>query len=170
MNDHRTKTQSENFAGLIPLVVTPYVLNLLYLHTLSRFPLEKRLMQPGCHSAPPHPLPSIPIALYQLREAAGQRPHHPAPPLTSLHNLWPGRYTFSLQLVCKACQEPRWRVVSTATSSSPLDRQRSTNIHAVNTSFSSDLGYSALFKCCFNIFTFFPPSLQPSLVCIVSIK
>lgn len=86
-----------------------YDKNLLYRHsTLAWFPLEKRLMQSGCYSAPPHPLPSISIALCQPRQAAGPQCH--AIPLTSLHNIWPGLHVFSLRLMCMACQESRCRV------------------------------------------------------------
>lgn len=66
------KRKSENSSGLIPLVVMLYDINLLHRHiTLAQFPLEKRLVQSGCYSAPPHPLPWISITLCQPSQAAG---------------------------------------------------------------------------------------------------
>jgi len=83
---------------------------ILYLHiTWARFPLEKRLTQSGCCSAPPHPLPSAVLTLCQPSQAAGQSPQRHATALTSLHNIQPRLYVFSLQLTYVACQEPRRR-------------------------------------------------------------
>lgn len=75
-------------------------------HCASQFPLEKRLMQSGCYSAPPlntHYLvstkPSSRVEAWMWCYSSN-----------NLHDTWPRHYRFSLQLMCMACQAPGWGV------------------------------------------------------------
>lgn len=85
-------------------------------HCASQFPLERRLMQSGCYSAPPLKIH------YRMstKPGSGVEASMSCYSSNNLHDTWPGHYIFSLQSMCMACQASGWGVAISSLSGSHL--------------------------------------------------